>query len=267
MSHKSLHRAADANRAAQAVALRRAALQRVWPDGTRARPCADTPAVLPISEERAAYALQAADVGIWEIDLRTEGLACSETIASLLGVKLGNPPRTAAEFIAQVHPDDRPAMKAFLLGPKRVGVDYHAEFRVLRPEGGPRWMASRARLFPDDTGRPVRLLGIATDIDDRRMLALQLGRAQKIESVGQLTAGLVHDFNNLLTVILAYSGLVMGTLEPGDPRCADMEQVMKAGHQAGGLTRQLLAFIRKQGGKPTTLDLNILVANMLEMLS
>ena len=87
-----------------------------------------------------------------------------------------------------------------------------------------------------------------------------------MEAVGRLAGGVAHDFNNLLTVILGFCELLLADLDPGDPRQADIAEIQKAGARAAGLTRQLLAFSRKQIIEPTLLDLNVVVADMRAML-
>ena len=87
-----------------------------------------------------------------------------------------------------------------------------------------------------------------------------------MEAIGRLAGGVAHDFNNLLTVILGYCELLLDDLDPDDPRQADIAEIQKAGTRAAGLTRQLLAFSRKQIIEPTLLDLNVVVADMRAML-
>jgi two-component system cell cycle sensor histidine kinase/response regulator CckA len=94
----------------------------------------------------------------------------------------------------------------------------------------------------------------------------QLRQAQKMEAVGRLAGGMAHDFNNLLTVIRGYSELLLGRMGPADTMRKDMEEVKKAADRASGLTRQLLAFSRRQFIAAKVLDLNALVANMDGML-
>ncbi len=103
------------------------------------------------------------------------------------------------------------------------------------------------------------------DITARRDSERQLLQSQKMESVGRLAGGIAHDFNNLLGVILGYGGLLLAKMGSGPDR-AKLEQIMKAGERAAGLTRQLLAFSRKQVLQPRVLDLNDLVADMEKML-
>ena len=94
----------------------------------------------------------------------------------------------------------------------------------------------------------------------------QLRQAQKMEAVGRLAGGVAHDFNNLLTVIRGYSELLLGRLGPADVMRKDTEEMKKAADRASGLTRQLLAFSRRQFIETKVLDLNALVANMDGML-
>jgi PAS domain S-box-containing protein len=101
---------------------------------------------------------------------------------------------------------------------------------------------------------------------ERDLLQEQFRQAQKMEAVGRLAGGVAHDFNNLLTVINGYSEIVIAGLDRDDPTRAMIEEVKLAGERAALLTRQLLAFSRKQVLQPTLLDLNSLVANMETML-
>jgi PAS domain S-box-containing protein len=104
------------------------------------------------------------------------------------------------------------------------------------------------------------------DISARKNLEAQLVQSQKLEAVGQLAGGVAHDFNNLLGVITGYGELALRQLDAGHPVRSRLEQVLKAAERAAALTRQLLAFSRKQVLKPTALDLNAIVANTHKML-
>ena len=114
-------------------------------------------------------------------------------------------------------------------------------------------------------GEPV-VLAIARDVTERNRLERQFQQAQKMEAVGQLAGGVAHDFNNLLTAILGYSDLLLETLLEDDRRRQDVEEIRKAGQSAASLTRQLLAFSRKQILEPVVLDLNALVGHLDRMV-
>ena len=111
-----------------------------------------------------------------------------------------------------------------------------------------------------------RVLAIVRDISDRRALEEQLRQSQKMEAVGRLAGGIAHDFNNLLTAILGYTELVLEGLADDDARRADAIEIRRSAERAAELTRQLLAFSRRQVLQPRILDLNRLVADTSGML-
>jgi signal transduction histidine kinase len=125
----------------------------------------------------------------------------------------------------------------------------------------------------DLEGKTVELWGAAQDITERKRaeeerenLQAQLAQAQKMESVGRLAGGVAHDFNNMLGAILGYTELAMEKLDPAQPLFADLQEVRKAAERSADLTRQLLAFARKQTVAPRVIDLNKTVEGMLNML-
>jgi PAS domain S-box-containing protein len=121
--------------------------------------------------------------------------------------------------------------------------------------------------FPitDPSGRKL-LAGIAVDITEQRATEEQLLQSQKMECVGSLAGGVAHDFNNLLTVVNGYGDLALRRLQKGDPLRPYVEEIRRAGDRAANLTRQLLAFSRKQILQPKVLDLNDHVAEADKML-
>jgi PAS domain S-box-containing protein len=120
----------------------------------------------------------------------------------------------------------------------------------------------------DSNGRCTHLVGAVHDITERRQLEAQLLQAQKMESVGQLAGGIAHDFNNLLTVINGLAELVLDKVHEGtlDGVDADLDEIRRAGERAAGLTRQLLAFSRKQIMRPQVMNLSAVVSDLAKML-
>ena len=126
----------------------------------------------------------------------------------------------------------------------------------------------RASFFPVAVldGPPLGIGMFVAETTERRGLEAQLQQAQKMEAVGQLAGGIAHDFNNLLTVITSYGAMVMGDLPRESPHAADVQEILNAANRASSLTRQLLAFSRRQVLQPHVLDLNELTGNLEKML-
>jgi PAS domain S-box-containing protein len=152
------------------------------------------------------------------------------------------------------------------------GIDsYVSEYRLITPTGRDIWIESIGKIIQYD-GKPVDLISLRNvtrrkEADaERENLQRQLIQAQKLESVGRLAGGVAHDFNNMLGVIIGHTEMALEQLEPGQLVYADLQEVRKAAERSAGLTRQLLAFARKQTVAPRVLDLNETVEGMLKML-
>ena len=135
-----------------------------------------------------------------------------------------------------------------------------------------KWYINHDRAIQWLDGRMVRLQ-IAFDVtlikeleQERKRIGEQLKQAQKMESVGRLAGGVAHDFNNMLGAILGYTELGMLEVSPADPIHGTLKDIQKAAQRSADLTRQLLAFARKQTVTPRVLDLNVAVEGMLKML-
>ena len=124
--------------------------------------------------------------------------------------------------------------------------------------------ANTRLVFAD--GVPVGVQGIARDVTERKQLEEQLRQSQKLEAIGRLAGGVAHDFNNLLTVIGGYSSILLRKLPQESPHRSGVEEIRKASDRACGLTRQLLAFSRKQILQPKVLDLNMVVTDLEKMV-
>jgi signal transduction histidine kinase/DNA-binding response OmpR family regulator len=217
------------------------------------------------NEARTQFALAAARMGVWEADFSSGAFTGSDALMALLGLAPSAAPTTIDAFLDHIHPHDRSTVREGFDRAIRESVDFASEFRIVWPDGSIKWMAGRARVVSDDEA-VTRMIGVATDIAERKSLEDQFRHAQKMEAVGQLAGGVAHDFNNLLTAIRGYADLVQETLEKDDQRRADLDEIVRAADRATALTRQLLAFSRKQVLQPTLLDLNALVSDTTKML-
>jgi len=136
---------------------------------------------------------------------------------------------------------------------------------ILAKDGRKVMLEVSPRLVLKD-GQAVGVQGIARDVTQRRHLEEQLAHAQRMEAIGHLAGGVAHDFNNLLTVVTGYSELVLRRLSAESPVRQEIEQIKKAGERATTLTRQLLAFSRKQMLQPRVLDLNAVLSDVEHLL-
>ena len=175
---------------------------------------------------------------------------------------------TSFELNMYRHPDDRVELMRQL---QEQGALYNYELTMLTKSGEPRQTLLSIELI--DLNGETYLLSIMVDITERKeaeatqaKLEEQLRQAQKMESIGRLAGGVAHDFNNLLTVIQGYAELMQMRLASDDPLRRSAAQIQQAAESAASLTRQLLAFSRKQILAPTRLDLNELVSNLHKML-
>ncbi|MFA5908841.1 MAG: response regulator [Vicinamibacterales bacterium] len=221
---------------------------------------------LQLSEERTRFAMDAAGVGIWDMDFKTGRLQWSAILESQHGLTPGTFGGTFAAFIERVHPEDRDAVTKAMDEAARTGTDFTEEHRTLPADGTVRWLRGAGRVHLGEHGEPVRGVGISLDITSRLALEKQYQQAQKMDAVGRVVGGVAHDFNNLLTVILGYCELSLADLGPDDPRRPDIVEIAKAGGRATALARQLLAFSRKDVIEPRLLDLNAVIAGMRPML-
>ncbi len=180
-----------------------------------------------------------------------------------------------SHFAPFVHPDDVPACKAFLdkvmsTGLPQEGVTY----RVKHRDGTWRWHTSVGSAVAGAGGRPAYYVGIAQDItwkkraeEEKANLEEKLFQAQKMESIGRLAGGVAHDFNNMLNVILGYAELIRLETPSRDKLLQHIEEIERAAGQARDVTRQLLAFSRKQVISPVPLDVNDVIGENRETLA
>jgi PAS domain S-box-containing protein len=199
------------------------------------------------------------------VSLDGRWLKVPPTLCTLLGATEGD--LLGTEVAAVTHPDhlaeDEAERRRLASGEVRSS---DMEVRLLRSDGRPIWVYRNRSVVQDASGTPLYLLTYLRDVSDRRTLEDQLRQAQKMEAVGQLAGGIAHDFNNLLTAIIGNGELLLREMDPSDARRLDVLEITRAAHRAGSLTRQLLAFSRKQILQPRLLGLNQVVTELSTML-
>jgi len=189
----------------------------------------------------------------------------SPQIETLLGF-------TTAEWIEnpqlwheQLHPDDRERVLAVEARSRENGESFAAEYRMRTRDNRELWFRDGAIVVDGPAGER-RLHGVMLDVTDLKQLEQQLAQSQKVEAVGRLAGGVAHDFNNILTAISGYSELTLRRFGPEEPLRYNLEQISRAADRAASLTRQLLAFSRKQTLQPKVLDLGLVVDDVQKML-
>lgn len=135
-----------------------------------------------------------------------------------------------------------------------------------RKDGSPFWNELSISPVFDPNGRLTHFVGVQTNVTDRRNLEEEFRQSQRMEAIGHLAGGVAHDFNNLLAIIIGYSSMLDDMTPEESPAAEFIEEILKAGERSMSLTRQLLAFSRKQVISPKVLDLNEVVRNTEKML-
>jgi PAS domain S-box-containing protein len=226
---------------------------------------------LQISEERLRQAVRVAQLGIYDHDQRSDTLYWSAQQRAFFGVP-AEEPITLQRFLELVHPEDQGVIAAAVKRAHDPASDglFDVEYRIRRPDGTIRWMSNRGQTFFEGEGagrKPVRSVGAVVDVTERRAaederanLQAQLAHAQKLETVGRLAGGVAHEFNNMLQVIVASTELLRRCLPAGQGSrlVADID---RAAGRARDVTRQLLAYSRKQLISPALVNLNLLIAD------
>ncbi len=219
------------------------------------------------SEERLSLIARVIHDVVWDWNLLTDEVWWSDGLEASFGYRKEEVAPSFQWRHARVHPEDAERVLREILGVVQSGEKtWTGEYRFRKGDGSYAHILERLRVISDATGRPVKMLGSMVDITERKRLEDQFRQAQKMEAVGQLAGGVAHDFNNFLTIITGYSELLLERLGPEDGQRANLEQIKRAGERAAALTRQLLAFSRRQVLVPQDLDLNAIVADIDKML-
>ncbi len=223
--------------------------------------------------QRLHLATAAAKAGVWDWHLRTNEMIWDARMLELYGLTPDTFPGGVEAWEHQLHPDDLVNALEDCQSALRGERDFDTEFRVKHPDGSVVHIQANGLVLRDGQGEPFRMIGLNTDITEIRRteaekakLESQLQQAQKMESVGRLAGGVAHDYNNMLGVILGHTELALEQVLPSQPLYDDLIEIQKAAQRSADLTRQLLAFARKQPVAPQMLNLNESLSVMARML-
>ncbi|KQZ31209.1 response regulator [Caulobacter sp. Root1472] len=198
-------------------------------------------------------------------DAPYEPLFVGGNVMELTGFSAEDFLATADFGISRVHPDDVDIVARAQAEARKSGA-YACEYRWRCADGSYRSLIDQGVLAQDEESGRAVVFGTLLDNTERRGLEEQLSHARKMEAVGQLTGGVAHDFNNLLTVVLGNIELIKRRTGEQHELARQIEAVRLAAEKGGALTRQLLAFSRRQRLNPLTVDLNGLIADFAPLL-
>jgi len=189
----------------------------------------------------------------------------SEAVKDITGFPASRFVEDPAFGSSRIHPDDLDMVVERFSDALRTG-QYNVEFRWLCADGQYRVLQDQGVLAPSQDGEPREVFGVILDATDRKQLEEQLAQARKMEAVGQLTGGVAHDFNNLLTVVLGNIDMLGRKAEDETRRLRRIDAIRQATERGRDLTRQLLAFSRRQHLSPVSLDVNALIADFSPLI-
>jgi two-component system cell cycle sensor histidine kinase/response regulator CckA len=216
--------------------------------------------------QRLIEAQQVAQIGYWEIDSTSGEIFWSDEMYRLCGLEPSPGAHPPTDFyLSCVHPDDRARMTEVARRALEEQKEFTEQYRLRGSDGKMQTVLAKGRVITDPRGNH-RLIGTVQNITDRVQLENQLRQSQKMQAVGTLAGGVAHDFNNVLTVILSYSGILLAGMQEGDPHFTELTEINRAAERAGDLTRQLLTFSRQQVIQTRELSVNAVVSDVERML-
>ncbi|MBF0233915.1 MAG: PAS domain-containing protein [Desulfamplus sp.] len=220
-----------------------------------------------LKKEQFELAMEFANDGLFDWNLVSSEIYYSPGWKRMLGYEDNELPNDFSVWETLTDPEDVKRswkMQNELINRKRD--HFELEFKMKHKNGHWVDILSRANVIFDENNKAVRIIGTHVDISERKKLETQLRQAQKMESVGRLAGGVAHDFNNMLGVILGHTELALLQADENHDLFSGLKEIQAAAMRSANITKQLLAFARKQTISPKQLDLNDTVESMLNML-
>jgi len=225
-------------------------------------------------ELRYTLATEAAKVGVWDWNIETGDFYLDPNLKALLGYSDDEIPNDLEAWSTHIHPDDRARVESTIAAHiEGRAPQFVCEHRMLHKDGSKRWILARGNGMRNSEGKIVRVVGTDFDITvnkrlekERRELEQQMLHAEKLKSLGVLSGGIAHEFNNLLTAILGNAGLAHRSAEPGSTIRRRIEQIEAATQRAAELTRQLLAYSGRGTFVLKPIDASGMIREMSDLL-
>jgi PAS domain S-box-containing protein len=232
-----------------------------------------TKSALKESEKKYRLAMEATSDGVWDWNIETDEMFYSKGWLMILAENKVAP--VYESWASKIHPHDKQTVHSSLQNHlEGKTAHWQKEHRLQIKADEWKWVIGRGRVVERTTdGTPLRMVGTMTDISDRKLaeaeqeqLQAQLIQAQKMESIGRLAGGVAHDSNNMLSIILGNTEMILEDIDSSNPAISNLIEIKKAAQRSTSITRQLLAFARKQTIDPKNLDLNETLEKMLKMI-
>ena len=215
------------------------------------------------SEERFGLVTRATNNVILDWDLASNEIRWNEMIHEAFLYSADEVGGTYEWWSDRIHPDDqRQVLTSIESALRQEGQLWTSEYRFRRGDGSYATVLGRAYIVRGEGQRPVRVMGAMVDVTEHRQLEERFYLSQRMEAVGRLAGGVAHDFNNVLMVIQGTTDLLLTQQGLGDTVRADVREIKKAAERATALTRQLLAFGRRQVLRPEVVNLNTTILDM-----
>ncbi len=225
-----------------------------------------TEEALRLRERELQEAQRMAHIGSWHWEPKSDTVTWSEELYRIAGRDSRLPAPSYREHAQCYTPESWDRLKHAVEEALKSSTPYELDLELMRPDGSTRWIIARGEAGRDAHGNIIELRGTVQDITERKRLEEELMQAQKLEAIGRLAGGVAHDFNNMLGIILGRCELLQKSLANDRKSAVHATEIKKSAERAAGLTRQLLAFSRKQVMQPKALNLNAVVADLAKML-
>ncbi len=233
--------------------------------GKLERAVVDRTRELEAARDSLEIALDAAGMGSWDIDLLTGVAGRTLRHDQIFGYAQALPEWNVDAFLRHVEPAQRDIVsEAFAAAPTTGLLDI--ECGIVAADGSRRWIVAKGRVRYDESGVPVRMTGVVSDVTDRKDADAQLAQAQKMDAIGQLTGGVAHDFNNLLTPIVGSLDLMRRRHKDDERTQRMIGGALQAAERAATLTQRLLSFARRQALQPRAVDVGALIDGIVDLI-
>ncbi|VAW72439.1 diguanylate cyclase/phosphodiesterase (GGDEF & EAL domains) with PAS/PAC sensor(s) [hydrothermal vent metagenome] len=221
---------------------------------------------LQINSQRLRDAQRIAHIGNWELNLINNKLTWSDEVYRIFELNPENFSNTYDALLRAIHPDDLEKVNSAFNTSLENKTPYNIEHRICTSDGTIKFVHQRCEIFYNKEGTPTRTIGTVQDISEQVAMENTIRRTQKMDSLGKLTGGIAHDYNNMLGVIMGYADILQTDLKDNKKLQKYAQNIYNAGERGANLTRKLLSFSRTKSSDTELVNLNTVLDNERDML-